>query len=133
MKNTLKKTERLKHESFIQRLFKEGKSFGAFPLRVVWIETENQAFPIGAPVQVAFSVAKKNFKHAHDRNRIKRQLREAYRLQKEPLFNHFLRENKRCFLMIMYVGKEHSPSADITNKMQKIITYLPNWQPKAKI
>lgn len=130
IKNTLKKAERLKHERLIERLFKEGKSFGAFPLRVVWIETEAQVFPVGAPVQAAFSVSKKSFKRAHDRNRIKRQLREAYRTQKDPLFQHFLAQNKRCSLMIMYVGKEHTTSTEIAHKMRKIITYLPNWEPR---
>jgi ribonuclease P protein component len=77
---TLKKQERLKSSKLIDRLFKDGKSFGIYPLRLVWLETDlPQA---GVWVQTGFTVPKRRFAKATARNRIKRKVREAYRLKK---------------------------------------------------
>lgn len=81
--NTFHKEERLCSSRLIDMLFSSGdRSAGSFPVRLVWCflpDTE----PVG--VQVLFSAPKRNFKHAVDRNRIKRQLREFYRLNGAPL------------------------------------------------
>lgn len=79
---TLRKNERITSRLLMDTLFngKSSKAVTAFPLRVVFADTERHAD--AAPVQVLFSVSKRHFKHAVDRNRVKRQLREAYRLNK---------------------------------------------------
>ena len=77
------KLEKLKSKKQIDLLFKEGRSVVAFPLRVKY-----QFLSVAearAPVQAGVSVSKKSFRHAVDRNRIKRLIREAYRLQKGTL------------------------------------------------
>ena len=56
----------------------------AFPLRVVYVNKERAQGEV--PVQILISVPKKRFKHAVDRNRVKRQVREAYRLHKQVLY-----------------------------------------------
>ena len=76
MNNTLGKKERLKSQKLIGRLFEEGISIKIFPFRLIYIVTEK---PL---LQSSFSVPKRNFKKAVDRNRIKRLIKEAYRLER---------------------------------------------------
>ncbi|EJX06668.1 ribonuclease P protein component [gut metagenome] len=77
------KAEHLCLQSEISQLFEAGShSMTMFPLRVVYQEVPYQG---GPHVKVLLSVSKRRFKHAVDRNRAKRQLREAYRLHKATL------------------------------------------------
>ena len=79
------KRERIVSKKLIEQLFSKGSSFSisAFPLRIVVMETAQVADDV--PVQVLVSVSKRHFKHAVDRNRVKRQIREAYRHHKQIL------------------------------------------------
>lgn len=79
MEHTLHKQERLRGKLVVQRLFAEGKAFTCYPLRVVYKHNAS------CEQKVLFSVPKKRFKRAVDRNRIKRLMRESYRLNKELL------------------------------------------------
>ena len=82
---TFNKRERIVSKKLIEQLFSKGSSFSisAFPLRIVVMETTRVADD--APVQVLVSGSKRHFKHAVDRNRVKRQIREAYRHHKQIL------------------------------------------------
>ena len=83
VKNTLGKHEKLKSRKQIDGLFANAQAFTAFPVKVIFTITDSVAD--GAPVQIGVTASARNFKHAADRNRIKRLLREAYRLQKQEL------------------------------------------------
>ena len=118
------KEERLKSTKTISNLFKEGRSFSCYPLRLVYLEAEpieNKAFP----VQFSLTVPKKNFKHAVDRNVLRRRLREAYRLNKNSLYNlienHEILRGKHFAFMVMYVAKEELPYAEIEKGVKKMI------------
>ena len=97
MNNTLGKKERLKSQKLIGRLFEEGISIKIFPFRLIYIVTEK---PL---LQSSFSVPKRNFKNAVDRIKIKRVMREAYRLNKSELFNNI---TTQYAFMILYIGTE---------------------------
>jgi ribonuclease P protein component len=116
MKQTLGKQERLKSKTLIGKLYTEGNSVKNFPLRMVYIQAEHGS---NYPAQVGVSVPKRNFKKAISRNRIKRLLREAYRKEKQLVYNSI---DKPYVFMISYIGKEEFSYADIAIKMEKLLT-----------
>src|SRR5580698_8922914 len=77
---TFTKEERLCNKKLIHELFHKGSSFLCYPFKVSWLAV---AEPQQFPAQVLLSVSKKRFKHAVDRNLLKRRIREAYRLGKQ--------------------------------------------------
>ena len=94
------KSERIVSQKLIDELFTSGQShsLAAFPLRAVYLLREE---PCPAAAQVLISVPKRHFKHAVDRNRVKRQLREAWRKNKQLLTDHLL-EDKSVALAFMW-------------------------------
>ncbi len=124
MKLSFNKKEKLKSEKLITQLFAEGQSVVAYPLRLVYLPA---SFDNQVRVKAGVSVSKRNFKNAVDRNRIKRLIREAYRLQKSDYFNNF---SGSYALMILYIGKDGTDFETVSLKMnqlfdkfiQKIIT-----------
>ena len=120
MKFTLGKNERLKSKTLIGKLYKEGKTVKAFPLRMVYVQAEHTS---NFPTQVGVSVPKRNFKKAVDRNRLKRVLRETYRKEKYTVYNAI---EKPYIYMISYIGKEEIPYQEIEKKMQKLLASFVN-------
>ena len=116
MRNTLGKQERLKSKKLIEKLYTEGDSIKTFPLRMVYVQTAHTS---DFPCQVGVSVAKKNYKLAVDRNRLKRLMRETYRLQKKIVYNNL--EEPYVF-MISYIGREEIKYEDLYLKMEKLLT-----------
>jgi len=101
-RDTFKKPERISKKKEICRLFLEGDSLVAHPLRVVYLKHDPSS---GATISVLISVPKKNIKHAVDRNRIKRLIREAYRLNKASLIRHC--QEKECGLLVSFIFIEN--------------------------
>jgi ribonuclease P protein component len=102
--NTLGKAEKLKSRKQIELLFAEGKGFTAFPVKVVYLVRQKDGPEVdneNAAVQVGVSASTRHFKHATDRNRIKRWLREAYRQQKHDLME--LAEQKGISLSVFFI------------------------------
>lgn len=94
------KKEKLKSKKLIEQLFAEGKSVSNFPIKLVYLKTE---LSFDVPIQAGVTVPKKNFKSAVKRNRIKRLMRESYRLNKALVFNN----SKGTFaFLFLYLGKE---------------------------
>lgn len=99
MKYTFKKEERLKSRKLIEQLFDEGKRLKSFPIQLVYLQIEHDTDYL---VQASFSVPKRRFKRAVDRNKVKRLMREAYRLQKHllPNLNDIDYTKKHVFMFI---------------------------------
>ena len=116
MKFTLGKQERLKSRKLIGRLYEEGEIVKVYPFRMVYLQTEHTS---KFPTQVGVSVPKRNFKRAVDRNRIKRLMRETYRLQKHLVYNAV---DKPYVFMISYIAKDEWKYADLEQKMNKLLT-----------
>ena len=107
------KEEHLCRKKLIQELFGQGSSFGLYPLRFIWRLTEA---PTSAPPQVLISVSKRTFKRAVDRNRLKRLVREAYRLNKHRL-TEAPEGHSIALLGLIYTGKEKKPFAVVEKKL----------------
>lgn len=86
-------------------MFKEGKSFSVQPIRVYWMlqPAANEAKP---HLQFGVAAGTKHFKHAVDRNRIKRLIREAYRLQKNDLQQQLAAADLHLNVFFIFTGKE---------------------------
>ncbi|MES2375303.1 MAG: ribonuclease P protein component [Bacteroidota bacterium] len=119
---TFTKEERLCNKRLIDELFHNGSSFLCYPFKASWLlMTEPQE----VPVQIVFSVSKKRYKRAIDRNLIKRRMREAYRLSKQQqLYDQLIVADKRIILSVGYIGKEIAPYELIEKKMLKLLTQL---------
>jgi ribonuclease P protein component len=117
---TFRKQERIVSTRLIEMLFGKGdsQSLTAFPLRVVYLLTAHQ--DNCAPVQILISVPKKKFKHAVDRNRVKRQIREAYRHHKQIL-DGTVAEEKQLMIAFIWLSDRHCPSSVIEKKMVGIL------------
>jgi len=115
MRNTLGKQERLKSKKLIEKLYAEGDSVKTFPLRMMYVQTAHTS---EFPCQVGVSVAKRNYKLAVDRNRLKRLMRETYRLQKQIVYNNL---DEPYVFMISYIGREEIKYEDLYLKMEKLL------------
>ena len=116
---TLGKKERLKYLSDIRTLFSEGKSMVAFPVRAVYIIKERAKNE--PPASILVSVPKRCFKHAVDRNRVKRQIREAFRLNKQLLR---LTENEHADIAFVWLEDKQEDSKVVEKKIKKLLTRL---------
>jgi ribonuclease P protein component len=117
--HTFRRDERLKSRKVIQRLFKEGNSFSQYPLRLVWLTVAERRGD--SPVQFSVSVPKKKFKRAVQRNRIRRQVREAYRLNKHRLYRMLEAEAVQGAFMVIYTAAEALPYEQIEAAMRGLI------------
>lgn len=119
---TFTKEERLCNKRLIDELFHSGSSFLVYPFKVSWLIAAN---PQSHQAQVLFSVPKKRFKHAVDRNLLKRRMREAYRLNKEQyLYLPLKDKDKQIVFSVGYIGKEIADYAFIEKKMLKLLNSL---------
>jgi ribonuclease P protein component len=87
----------------IDGLFTKGTSITSFPIKVIFYET---AVEFVNPCQVMFVVPKRIFKRAHDRNKTKRRLREAYRLNKTHFYEMLKNNNKKVIFSFIYISKK---------------------------
>lgn len=120
-KFTLKKEERLKRRKIIEKLFSEGRAVTAFPIRVQY-KLVDQLLTV--PLQAGFSVSSRNFKRAVDRNRIKRLMREAWRLQKAPLEQALQTKQQQLALFLIYTGKELPEFTLVKEKVDVVLKKL---------
>ena len=117
------KIEKLKSRKLVEELFARGKSLHLFPIRISYkflplLDNEKTI------LQVGVSVSKRNFKKAVDRNRIKRLLREAYRLQKQELIQVLKAQGKQGYVFFIYTDKQIPQYAIVFDAMTKCLEIL---------
>lgn len=127
-RNTFPKSEKLCSNKSIDRLFAKGKSFIAYPLRVVYYtdkDKEPETKDNGNNA-ILISVSKRKFKRAVKRNRVKRLIREAYRLNKHAIYS--ILENKGIQyidIAFIYLKDELPTYPEIEKAIAKVINVLP--------
>lgn len=94
-------------------MFLEGKTVSKFPLKIFYLPKDNIETNMAA-----FAVPKRNFKSAVVRNRLKRQLREAYRLNKYILDEI---HGKKFVMLLLYIGREQPQYAELEKAMVKLL------------
>lgn len=115
MANTLHKVERLDKKKIIEKMFAGGsRSFSVFPLRVVYLPVEE----LEADASILISVSKRRFKRAVKRNRVKRQIREAYRVNKHELLNILVERKCRLAIVFIYLSDQLVESSIIEDRMR---------------
>ena len=115
MLNTLHKTERLDKKKVIDKMFSGGaRSFSVLPLRVVYLPVEE----LEAPVSILVSVSKRRFKRAVKRNRVKRQIREAYRKNKHGLLQALQGKEQQLAVAFIYLSDRLTDSMEIEERMK---------------
>ena len=115
--NTFPLKEHLKSKRVIEKLYAEGASVTSYPLRAVFLEQEEQE-PTAA---ILISVAKRRFRHAVDRNLVKRRIREAYRTSKHPFVDALQAKGKKMAVAILYIDTRHNSTEFIKHKMEKLL------------
>ena len=119
--HTFKKGERLSRKKIIEQLFTKGKKFYVPGFKVVWLP-----YPLedGFPAQILISVSKRNFKHAVDRNLLKRRIREAWRQNKAGFYNYLVDKNNSCVISVIYMSKEIGSYQKIEQKIILVLQRL---------
>jgi len=118
---TFKKKERLSKQKEIDFLFEKGSSFVVYPLRVIYVEKQPVS---GAEAAVLICVPKKKFKQAVKRNRIKRLIREAYRLNKQPLLQQLLEKEQGLLISFLFIGNELPDWKTVEGAVAKALAFF---------
>ncbi len=125
MQNTLSKTEILRNKKSIEELFSQGKGFIQYPLRCVYsynVLNNDSYTQTDFDIQAMFTVSKRYHKRAVRRNKMRRRIKESFRLHK----NDFIVELKqlgvtKIKMAFLYVGKEENSFETVDESIKKII------------
>jgi ribonuclease P protein component len=116
---SLGKSERLKSRKQIDALFESGKKITQFPFRVIYRQERG-----GKEIKAGFTVSSKNFPRAVDRNRIKRLIREAYRIQKAELGTCVKKNQTLLHLFFIYTGRDIISFKELSHRLKQILDKL---------
>lgn len=121
MRATLGKNQRLKSAKEIREILSARQSVAAYPLRILW----RACGPDARNTAAAFFVPKKNYRHAVDRNRIKRLMREVFRTSREEIVRPYA--PCRFAFILMWTGDRVPDYAMVKARMQRAFEL---WQAK---
>ena len=118
-RNTFPLKEHLKSKRVIEQVYANGASVTSYPLRAIFIEQpQEEQEPTAA---ILINVSKKRFRHAVDRNLVKRRIREAYRTSKHPFVESLENNGKKMAVAIMYIDNKPSSTEFLKRKMEKLL------------
>ncbi len=121
MPYTFKSVERIKSRKAIEELILRGVGYYTYPLRVVFLF---RAKSRNEPLRVAMSVSRRKFKHAVDRNKIKRRLKEAWRLNKELLRESLNKLNLEADVLLIYTSNTEESFELVNEKIMLVLNRL---------
>ena len=121
IRNTFRKAEKICNQNQIDKLFHDGKSFTSGLFKLIFVEAEKQVPPF---VQVLIAVPKRNLRHAVDRNRMKRLIREAYRLNKHRALDEYTKAGKHLDIAFLFLGKQPVSQAETIAAINTLLNRL---------
>jgi ribonuclease P protein component len=123
--HTFRKNERLCSKAIIEALFNHSKSFLVYPVKVVYLELNDQLEKFSdSPLQAMMSVSKKKFRKAAQRNKIKRLMRESYRMNKNELTSLLCEKNKKVAVGLIFIGDAVPDFSYLQSKIILVIKRL---------
>ena len=123
MRFTFKKEERLYGHAALENVYSKGKHLHNNNFKILYIEVPQSEQP---SCRVVFSVPKRSFKKAVDRNRIKRQMREVYRQHKHLLYKHLTAKQKHIHIYIIYGAKQIVSFDELSQNLIQALQLLAN-------
>jgi ribonuclease P protein component len=120
-RNTFRKPEKICNQNQIDNLFKGGKSMKSGLFKLIFVKTESSG---KSPVQVLIAVPKKNLRHAVDRNRMKRLIREAYRLNKHKILDEYSNTGKHLDIAFIFLGNQPVSQAETAAAINVLLDRL---------
>ena len=120
----LTKKERISSKKEIDLLFTKGESFIIYPLRIVYVEHACEEISDKSAVSIMVSIPKKKFKRAVKRNRLKRLIKESFRLNKNDLTGKIASQSKCISIAFLYLPDEEKPYTEIESAVQKALETL---------
>lgn len=117
---TFSKNERLCSHIQIQELLKSKSSFYVYPFKCIYLKTSDSA----GTIQIAFSVPKKKLKFAHQRNTVRRRIRESYRLNKSALLEYLNLENCSLSCLLIYTESQILSYTQIDEKIKTVLLLI---------
>lgn len=123
MRFTFKKEERLYGHAALENVYAKGKHLSGDLIKIIYLEVPKSNFP---PCRVVFSVPKKSFKKAVERNLLKRRMREVYRNHKHLLYNDLNEKGKNIHMYIIYLPKNILSFDEMKENMLKALKTFVN-------
>ena len=127
---TYKKKDKLKSRKQTQYLFSKGQSIQVFPIKLIYTieqtdpDDSNAMIQSDGIVQAGVGAPSRTFRKAVQRNRVKRLLREAYRLEKPNFINQLNLANKRLNLFFLYIDAQVLVQAEVQSKLREALAIL---------
>jgi ribonuclease P protein component len=125
---TYQKTDKLKSRKQTQHLFSTGQAINVFPIRLIYtiepIESTAANLSLTSVLQAGVGAPSRTFRKAVQRNRVKRLLREAYRLEKPNFISQAALDNKRVNLFFLYTDALVLTQVDIQGKLKEALSIL---------
>jgi len=127
---TYKKKDKLKSRKQTQYLFSKGQSIQVFPIKLIYTieqtdpDDSNAMIQSDGILQAGVGAPSRTFRKAVQRNRVKRLLREAYRLEKPNFINQLNLANKRLNLFFLYIDAQVLVQAEVQSKLREALAIL---------
>ena len=122
--NTFPKCEHLCSEKLLDELFHQGRRAMVYPLSIHWMYVPAGTLPQNVQAQVLIATSKKKFRHAVDRNRVKRLMRECYRLHKSTVTELLQKRHYTMVIGINYIHNEIFDYQHLYHKFDKLTSIL---------